>query len=166
MDLDKERARLASLYASLSNDELEQIASGEGELHKAACDALNAEIARRGLDLPIAVPLNTDALEIEGTVILRKFRDLPEALLAKGTLESAGIAAEEILSQPIPETVDAGGSVSTGNRNAPSANRSKLPFVNSTSRLPTVRHTWASQSPFTRGRGHVRLAAASGKMKT
>ena len=142
MDLDKERSRLASLYASLSDEELEQIARGEGELSKAACDALNAEIARRGLDLPIAVPLNTDALEIEGTVILRKFRDLPEALLAKGTLESAGIeaflvddnmirmdwfysnllggvklgvraqdaqAAEEILSQPIPETVDVEG---------------------------------------------------------
>jgi hypothetical protein len=79
---------------------------------------------------------------LNDTVTLRQFRDLPEALLAKGSLESAGIeaylvddnmvrmdwfisnllggiklqvrpldaeAAEEILSQPIPESLDVEG---------------------------------------------------------
>jgi hypothetical protein len=81
-------------------------------------------------------------IELRKLVTIRQFRDLPEALLAKGSLESAGIevvltddnvirldwfwsnlmggiklkvnaddvvAAEEILTQPIPENFDVSG---------------------------------------------------------
>jgi len=95
MSPDKERARLASLYASLSDEELEQIASSGDELSEAAYGELNAEIARRGLAIAIVPPRAPDmnVLEVEKTVTLRKFLDLPEAFLAKGCLESAGIQA-------------------------------------------------------------------------
>ena len=139
MNPDEERARLTSLYSSLSDEELERIADSGDELTAAADQALHAEIVRRGLMIAITPAPAQDIIELGGTVTLRKFRDLPEALLAKGSLESAGIevflvddnmirmdwfisnllggiklqvraedaqAAEEILSQPIPETMD------------------------------------------------------------
>ena len=59
----------------------------------AAQEALQAEAARRGLKLTIAPPRGEDVFEFNETVTLRQFRDLPEALLAKGSLESAGIQA-------------------------------------------------------------------------
>ncbi len=136
---EEEHARLASLYSAMNDEELAQIAGSRDDLSAAAYGALQAEIARRGLTITIAPPQGRDFIELEKTVILRKFRDLPEALLAKGCLESAGIqvylvddnmirmdwfisnllggiklqvrpedaqAAEEILNQPIPETLD------------------------------------------------------------
>ena len=142
MNPDEERARLTGLYSSLSDEELAQIAGSGDELTADANQALHAEVARRGLSITNPPPPAQHVLELEGTVTLRKFRDLPEALLAKGSLESAGIeaflvddnmirmdwfisnllggiklqvraqdaqAAEEILSQPIPETVDVDG---------------------------------------------------------
>jgi hypothetical protein len=50
-------------------------------------------MAKRGLKMEIAPPRGEDVLEFNETVTLRQFRDLPEALLAKGSLESAGIQA-------------------------------------------------------------------------
>lgn len=117
-DHDEERARLADVYSAMSNEELSRISESGDELSVAAQEALDE------------------------FVTLRQFRDLPEALLAKGSLESAGIealladdnmirldwfysnllggiklkvraedaeAANEILSQPIPEFVDVEG---------------------------------------------------------
>ncbi len=53
---------------------------------------LRAEIARRQLDIPISItPPGTDELELRELVTIRRFRDLPEALLAKGMLDSAGL---------------------------------------------------------------------------
>src|SRR5208283_3299675 len=43
--------------------------------------------------IEIAPPRGEDVFEFNETVTLRQFRDLPEALLAKGSLESAGIQA-------------------------------------------------------------------------
>ncbi len=52
---------------------------------------MQAEITRRGLDIAIASSPGIDVYELNELVTIRKFRDLPEALLAKGSLESAGI---------------------------------------------------------------------------
>jgi hypothetical protein len=123
----------------MSDEELAQIAASGDELSASAHEALQAEAAKRGLNLLIAPPQGEDVFEFNKTVMLRQFRDLPEALLAKGSLESAGIqaylvddnmirmdwfisnllggiklkvhpkdaaAANEILNQPIPETLD------------------------------------------------------------
>lgn len=93
-----ERGRLAELYSAMSDAELERIAKDPGSLTDAAQNALQAEVRRRGLspggsysvDQADAAERANDA-DIRPLVTIRKFRDLPEALLAKGGLESAGI---------------------------------------------------------------------------
>ncbi|MGB9195549.1 MAG: DUF2007 domain-containing protein [Terriglobales bacterium] len=90
-DHDSERARLAAVYAAMNNDELVRIAESGDELSVAAQDALLGEASQRGLELTIAPPHGEDVAELNQLVTLRQFRDLPEALLAKGSLDSAGI---------------------------------------------------------------------------
>ncbi|MFY9562164.1 MAG: DUF2007 domain-containing protein [Terriglobales bacterium] len=139
---EQERERLAGIYFGMSDEELQQIAQSGDQLSEIATDTLKAEIARRGLEIALSPPPGFDVPELNETVTLRKFRDLPEALLAKGSLESAGIraylvddnmvrmdwfysnllggiklkvqaedveAANEILSQPIPATIEVDG---------------------------------------------------------
>ena len=88
-----ERQRIAGVYAAMSDEELSQIAESGDELSVAAQEAFLAEAAKRGLKFEIAPPHGEDVFEFNQTVTLRQFRDLPEALLAKGSLESAGIQA-------------------------------------------------------------------------
>lgn len=135
---ERERERIAGVYSGMSDEELGQIAGQGFELGEIAQQALQAEIARRGLQITIAASPGIDLYELNELVNVRKFRDLPEALLAKGGLESAGIeshlvddniirldwfysnliggiklqvhpedvdAANEILNQPIPESL-------------------------------------------------------------
>jgi hypothetical protein len=90
---EQERARIAGVYCAMSDEELGEIAESGDELSAAAHEALQTEAAKRGLKLVIAPPRGEDVLEFNQTVTLRQFRDLPEALLAKGSLESAGIQA-------------------------------------------------------------------------
>ncbi|HMD15565.1 MAG TPA: hypothetical protein VKH18_02775 [Terriglobales bacterium] len=90
---EEERARIAGVYSAMSDEELAQIAESGDELSAAAKEAFHAEVARRGLKIEIAPPRGEDVYEFNQTVTVRKFRDLPEALLAKGSLESAGIQA-------------------------------------------------------------------------
>ena len=90
---DGEHARIAAVYSAMSDEELAQIAESGDELSAAAQEAFLSEAARRGLKLEIAPPRGEDVFEYNETVTLRQFRDLPEALLAKGSLESAGIQA-------------------------------------------------------------------------
>ncbi|MGB9074758.1 MAG: hypothetical protein WCC22_19130 [Terriglobales bacterium] len=136
---EQERDRIAGVYSGMSDEELEKIAESGFELSEVARQVLEAEISRRGLNVTLAPPPGIDVYELSDTVTVRKFRDLPEALLAKGSLESAGIesylvddnmvridwfwsnllggiklkvqpedvdAANEILNQPIPETLE------------------------------------------------------------
>jgi DNA-directed RNA polymerase subunit M/transcription elongation factor TFIIS len=136
---EQERDRITGIYSGMSDDELEKVAATGYELSEIARQALEAEISRRGRSVAIAKSPGFDVYELNETVTLRKFRDLPEALLAKGGLESAGIeaylvddnmirmdwfysnliggiklkvrpedvdAANEILSQPIPEAIE------------------------------------------------------------
>ena len=88
-----ERVRIAGVYSAMSDEELGQIAESGDELSAAAQEAFRTEVARRGLKMEIAPPRGEDVVEFNETVTLRQFRDLPEALLAKGSLESAGIEA-------------------------------------------------------------------------
>src|SRR5271163_3907446 len=139
---EEERLRMAGVYSGMSDEGLTQIAESGDEFSAAAQEAFQAEVAKRGLTLTLAPPRGVDVFELNESVTLRQFRDLPEALLAKGSLESAGIeaylvddnmirmdwfisnllggiklkvrpedaeAASEILSQPIPETIDVAG---------------------------------------------------------
>ncbi|HLZ41325.1 MAG TPA: hypothetical protein VKQ11_10200 [Candidatus Sulfotelmatobacter sp.] len=118
IDPEQERRRLAEFYAGQMDGELEQVAGQAYELTELAREALRAELARRGLtpafvehvpeivnedsgpkpgDPPAAELPAEDFLPLEGElelrtmITIRQFRDLPEALLAKGSLESSGI---------------------------------------------------------------------------
>ena len=168
VDPEQEKRRVAEFYAGQMDGELEKVAAEAYELTEIAREALRAELAKRGLnprfveqapviakqesepkpgDPPPVAPaegfsVSDGEFEFRNRIAIRSFRDLPEALLAKGSLESAGIecaladdnivrmdwlwsnsmggvkllvdaedatAAEEILSQPIPEHLDVPG---------------------------------------------------------
>jgi hypothetical protein len=87
-----ERRRLAANYAAMTDGELQRLARSAESLTDLAWDALEDEMDRRHLEVaedPIPEP--RQQLEMRELVTVRQFRDLPEALLAKGSLESAGI---------------------------------------------------------------------------
>ena len=90
---EEERGRVAGVYSAMSDEELGRIADSGDELSAIAQEAFQTEVARRGLKITIAPPRGEDVFEFNETVTLRQFRDLPDALLAKGSLESAGIQA-------------------------------------------------------------------------
>jgi hypothetical protein len=87
----KERQRLANTYASMSDGELQRLARSPESLTEPAWEALEDELDRRRLEIPNDPALPENALDLRKLVMIRQFRDLPEALLAKGSLESAGI---------------------------------------------------------------------------
>ena len=88
----EEKKRLMSQYSSMSDEHLLQLAARSWELSDSAWEALEDELDRRGLELPTPEEIpQVETLEKRNLVLLRRFRDLPEALLAKGMLESAGI---------------------------------------------------------------------------
>ena len=90
--MDKERWRLAQRYGGMSEAEVERLAADAGSLSEAAKWALKLDLARRGLKTRLAesVP-QPEARERSRIVNLRKYMTLPEALLAKSILDSAGI---------------------------------------------------------------------------
>jgi hypothetical protein len=91
LDDRQERRRLAANYASMTDGELQRLARSAESLTELAWDALEDEMDRRHLELSDdAAPEPWQKMEVRELVTIRQFRDLPEALLAKGSLESAG----------------------------------------------------------------------------
>lgn len=94
LDAEQEKRKLAEFYAGLTDGELEKLEEQSNSLTAVARQALEDELDRRELtgsvaDDPEAVP-HSD-IGLRKLVTIRNFRDLPEALLAKGSLESVGI---------------------------------------------------------------------------
>jgi hypothetical protein len=92
LNWEDERRRLAELYAAKADAELEELLDHEDALTTVARQALHDELDRREMHSAPDEP--SPAIEEPGfgrLVTIRKFRDLPEALLAKGFIESAGI---------------------------------------------------------------------------
>jgi hypothetical protein len=88
----RERRRLAATYAGMTDGELQRLARNAESLTEPACDALEDEMDRRHLEFSDdADPEPRQEMEVRELVTIRQFRDLPEALLAKGSLESSGI---------------------------------------------------------------------------
>ena len=91
-DFEEKRNEIARLYSSMCDAELKALADEAWSLTETGKEALRAELARRGLEFK----LDTNApmvpeVQLRNLVTLRQFRDLPEALLAKGFLGSAGV---------------------------------------------------------------------------
>jgi hypothetical protein len=95
MNEQHERRRLAANYAGMTDGELQKLAQSAESLTELAWDALEDEMDHRHLELPDDESLDDGApreqIEMCELVTIRQFRDLPEALLAKGSLESSGI---------------------------------------------------------------------------
>src|SRR6266436_5045925 len=91
MDWEKERQRLAKWYASMEDAELQEIATRPESLTDGARLGLQSEISKRGM-APLTEASNSDSPKpSDPPVMIRRYQDLPEALLSKSILESAGI---------------------------------------------------------------------------
>jgi hypothetical protein len=90
-DAPRAQDQLATHYAKMGDGELQKVASDFASLTDPARAALNEELVRRGFPVPAASLSQGDEVELQKLVTICKFRDLPEALLAKGSLESSGI---------------------------------------------------------------------------
>jgi hypothetical protein len=90
-DQSKERSRLTKTYAAMSDGELLKLAFKPEALTETAWEALEDELDRRHLEIPAQPSEPHEQADFRKLVTIRQFRDLPEALLAKGSLESAGI---------------------------------------------------------------------------
>jgi len=84
---------LAATYAKLGETELLELAGSYELLTDDAQAALRAEFARRKLDPPVIEEAEDRAPDRRNLFILRRYRDLSEAIVARSLLESAGIYA-------------------------------------------------------------------------
>ena len=89
MDLPRE-SELLETYRSASDGELLDLALTYDSLTDVAQNALRAEFARRGLEPPV-IPDPAPEADLLPVVTVQQYRDLTEAQLAMGVLESAGI---------------------------------------------------------------------------
>jgi len=88
---DTERERLERVYSGMTEGELRALAEDAVSLTSEAVQALSAEIARRRLDIAVSTSADESGARTEELVTIRSFQELPEAMLAKGILDSAGI---------------------------------------------------------------------------
>jgi hypothetical protein len=94
-DAAKETKRLAALYAGMEDTELAEIVADASSLTEIARQVLRAEMARRGMEpLPEIATLKTSHVRDPippAPVMIRRYRDLPEASIAKSILDSSEI---------------------------------------------------------------------------
>jgi hypothetical protein len=99
IDPAKERERLVKLYAGMSDGELLKVGKDPAALTDQAFVVLRQEVARRGLEwigsdmpLPSQIEKKEAAEDLGNTpVVLRQYRDMPEAISDRMVLEAAGI---------------------------------------------------------------------------
>ena len=105
MASETERARLTRIYADMSDEALLEMAAERQSLTDIAKEVLSAELSTRNLHaeevaLPVEVTKDEEEAHIREEVtapysgplvMVKRFRDLPEAFVAKSILESAKI---------------------------------------------------------------------------
>jgi len=84
--------QLAERYRELSDDGLSMLVTDAGDLTPLALEVLNRELSNRGMET-VQPGFQEDYVEAVRPVILERFMNLHEALLARGQLESSGIAS-------------------------------------------------------------------------
>src|SRR5579864_3851704 len=75
----------------MTDEELLKLCSNPEALTEMAWETLEDELDHRHLELPPEPAEGPAHIDFRKLVTIRQFRDLPEALLAKGSLESMGI---------------------------------------------------------------------------
>lgn len=90
---DEERQRLVERHREMTDVELGEFADDGASLTDLAREALSAELLRRGLETVIRESAQSagDACDT-APVTIRQYLNVPEALLAKSILDSAGIS--------------------------------------------------------------------------
>ena len=88
---DLELREVAERYQQMSESELMDIARKYDELTEPAKAILRDEFARRSLQPPLIDDEGEDVAESRPLITVRKYRDLPEAFIARSVLENAGI---------------------------------------------------------------------------
>ena len=101
IDWERERERLRAAYAAMSIGELQEVADDVDSLTEVARAALRAEMLQRRMEAPpeSTTPEPVDA-PIPEPVIIRRYRDLPIAVVERSVLDFAGIEgflAEDII---------------------------------------------------------------------
>jgi hypothetical protein len=92
VDPEQERQRLTEFYARMSKGELLNVCNDTESLTDVACQVLRSEFERRGMDTALFDSgVAADTVGYRELTMIRRYRDLPEALLAKTSLESTGI---------------------------------------------------------------------------
>lgn len=84
------RKHFAEWYSTKTEDELRKLADDAWTLTEPAKDALRTEVSRRSLSIELC-DLPPAETPLSAVVTIRRYRDLPNALLAKSALDSAGI---------------------------------------------------------------------------
>ena len=91
-DSEEKRNQVSQLYARMSELELKALADSAWSLTETGKQALRAELASRDLKFELATAAPPPAQKpLSNLVTVRKFRDVPEALLAQGFLKSGGV---------------------------------------------------------------------------
>jgi hypothetical protein len=91
-DHETELQRLAQEYSKLPDFQLAELAADSAALTDPARTALKEEIGRRGLNVEfVESQLDAEETEEDELIIIGQYRDLAEAQLARGLLESSGI---------------------------------------------------------------------------
>jgi Putative prokaryotic signal transducing protein len=88
---DLELREVAERYQQMSESELMDVARKYDELTEPAKAILRDEFARRSLQPPLIEEDGETVVESRKLVTVGKYRDLPEAFVARSVLESAGI---------------------------------------------------------------------------
>jgi hypothetical protein len=128
IDPERERQRLAELYAGQTNEELENVAAQASELTEIARETLRAELSKRDLyagQLDEIEQGHTDA-EFRDLVTVRTFSTLAEAEMAKGLLDASGIESflfDENMARVYVMTFVGGARLQVDAENAEAANR-------------------------------------------
>ena len=86
-----QRDEFAARYSDLGEAELLEVARDYMSLTEHAQAALRAEFARRGMEAPLVEGSDDEDMQQRKLVTLRRYRDLSEAIVARGMLESAEI---------------------------------------------------------------------------
>lgn len=90
-DFERDYRNFASHYSRLTNAELLKLALESSELNESAWEALEDELDRRDLEVPELESPQINVPDTRNLVLLRSFREVHEALLAKGSLEASGV---------------------------------------------------------------------------
>lgn len=91
LDSPQERERLAALYSQMTDEELNKLLDAADELSETAREALKGEVERRGGHVEYEWEPASTGPDHPKLVSVARFRDLDQATIARGLLQSAGI---------------------------------------------------------------------------